>query len=340
MQNTKNAYYKHYIAIDWAKTETAIASLAGSSCDAKLKLIPSDVKLIKNYLKSFRGSKLLTIEETTSSHWLYVELKEYADKILVCDPYRNGLLKEGSKTDKIDARKLCFLLRSGMLKEVYHSLDSSYELRKLLSGYEDLIKASVRLKNQRSALKRSQGDYTKVKNKNIKGSNLSEIETFIISRQNLAIDYIGHLRKEYEDKFQELSSKIGIIKELMKISGIGLKIAVLIYARVIDASRFENKYKYWSYCGLVRHIRQSGGVRYGNKRARSSHDLKRAYKIAAFAAVEGKNDIREYYDVLLNKGYGLCEAKNQISRYIAKVSYAVMKYKTPYRAYQWRKSIN
>jgi hypothetical protein len=31
----------------------------------------------------------------------------------------NALLKEGSKSDKIDARKLAELLRSGMLRAVY-----------------------------------------------------------------------------------------------------------------------------------------------------------------------------------------------------------------------------
>ena len=33
--------------------------------------------------------------------------------MLVCDPRRNALLKEGNKSDKIDARKLADLLRTG-----------------------------------------------------------------------------------------------------------------------------------------------------------------------------------------------------------------------------------
>jgi hypothetical protein len=36
-------------------------------------------------------------------------------RVLVCDPRRNALLKEGNKSDKIDARKLADLLRTGML---------------------------------------------------------------------------------------------------------------------------------------------------------------------------------------------------------------------------------
>jgi len=40
-------------------------------------------------------------------------------RVLVCDPRRNALLKEGNKSDKVDARKLADLLRTGMLRPVY-----------------------------------------------------------------------------------------------------------------------------------------------------------------------------------------------------------------------------
>jgi len=45
---------------------------------------------------------------------------------------------------------------------------------------------------------------------------------------------------------------------------------------------------------------------------------------------------QHYNDHLLKKGYAISEARNQIARYIAKVCYAVMKNKIPYKAYQWR----
>jgi len=101
------------------------------------------------YLKNLKGTICLTFEETTTSQWPYTELKEYVDKIIVCDPYRNKLLSEGPKNDKIDARKLVMLLRAGLLKEVYHIGENFIELRKIVNGYEDTIKAGARPKNQR-----------------------------------------------------------------------------------------------------------------------------------------------------------------------------------------------
>lgn len=335
MQNTKNEIYKHYLALDWSQEIVALASMRDTSTKVEVKTMLPDTRRLKEYLKSYPGRKILTLEETTTSQWLYVELKESVDKIIICNPYRNGLLKEGPKTDKLDALKLCKLLRSGMLKEVYHTTDKLYELRKLVSSYEDFIKASVRFKNQRSALFRSEGKNHK-KEIALPGSSNSSVGSFVNEKQIEIINHIEEIRKAFELKFKQIAKQNKTIRQLMKISGIGLKTAVIIYSIVIDANRFENKYKYWAYCGLVKYQKDSGGRNYGSKLVRHSKLLKRSYKIAALASISGNNDIREYYEHLLQTGSDFAEARNQISRYIAKVSYAVIKNKIEYRAYQWR----
>jgi hypothetical protein len=43
--------------------------------------------------------------------WLHDLLKPHVDRVVVCDPRTNALLKDGSKSDRIDARKLAELLR-------------------------------------------------------------------------------------------------------------------------------------------------------------------------------------------------------------------------------------
>ena len=156
-QINKNEIYNHYIALDWSKDNFALAVMRSNSKEPKVIVCPPDLKLLKEKLKSLTGKKILTIEETTSTHWLYVELKEKVNRILICDPYRNKLLSDGPKNDKIDAKNLCLLLRNGSLKEVFHTSDKSYEIRKLVSCYDDFVKASVRIKNQRSAMFLSEG---------------------------------------------------------------------------------------------------------------------------------------------------------------------------------------
>ena len=53
-------------------------------------------------------------------------------------------------------------------------------------------------------------------------------------------------KKEYVKLFRELAKKNQIIKNLATISGIDIILAVIIFAAVIDAKRFSDKYKYFS----------------------------------------------------------------------------------------------
>jgi hypothetical protein len=226
------------------------------------------------------------------------------------------------------------LLRNGMLKEVYHSDDEAYKIRKLVSSYDDLVKAGVRVKNQRAAIYRAEG----LDHKADKVKKNDWIFGFIESQQQKSILLYKEEKKKYEGLFTRLSREKQIIQDLLEVSGIAVISAVKIYSTVIDASRFRNKYKYWGYCGLVDHQKESGNKNYGRRKPRYSRILKGVYKNAALGALNGKNDIREYYEYMLSKGYTYKDARNQIARYIAKVTYGIMKNGTKYRAYQWKEN--
>jgi ABC-type nitrate/sulfonate/bicarbonate transport system substrate-binding protein len=60
--------------LDWAKDIAAAASMRDSASSPVKKLLPADIRSLKAYLKSLKGSKVLAVEETSTSHWLYVEL--------------------------------------------------------------------------------------------------------------------------------------------------------------------------------------------------------------------------------------------------------------------------
>ena len=96
----------HYIGLDWAQKVMAVARLSKSGRKSEVFEHPSDVKYLKDYLKKLHGKKMLTLEESTAAQWLYVELKDHVDELIVCDPRRNSYLSEGAKNDKKDALKI------------------------------------------------------------------------------------------------------------------------------------------------------------------------------------------------------------------------------------------
>lgn len=328
---TSTDSYDHYIALDWSEVNMAIARMGKRDIEPKVIDVPSDIKELKLYLSNLSGRKILTIEETTTSQWLYVELYEYADKIFICDPYRNRLLSDGPKNDKIDAGKLCKLLKNGMMKEVYHSTNELYELRKLVSYYDDEVRAGVRLLNQKSALYRAENKSWK-KKEEIEGSRVNK---FIVTQLDEKIDSYQEKHKRYEKEFERIVKKNKVLRSLKSIPGLGPISSVTILSIVIDGKRFKSSNHYLVYCGLVKHDKLSGGKSYGKRIPRYSRRLKGVYKSAAVRVASTENPLREYYEYLLNeKKLPEYNAKQALARYIAKISLGIIKSGEKYKPYK------
>ncbi len=109
-----------YIGMDVHKEATVIAVLSGNGKLVMESIIETKASSLLQFIHGLRGELHVTWEEGTWAAWLYDLLQPQATPVLVCDPRRNALLKEGSKSDKIDARKLAELLRTGTLRPVYH----------------------------------------------------------------------------------------------------------------------------------------------------------------------------------------------------------------------------
>jgi transposase len=312
---------QHYIGLDWAQKNMAIARMELGSPKVHTMDVPANVKELQLYLCKLKGKRTLTLEETTTSQWLYTELRDCVDELIVCDPYRNRLLSEGAKTDRIDAVKLVRLLKAGMLKPVYHSGEQFIYLRKLVSGYRDVVEASVRAKNQRSAILRAVG-------KDKQDEELDGVhDRFVLGGIDESIELFDRQRERYRGCFEKLCSKHRVIRNLKSIPGIGVVGAVKIAAMVVDAGRFATDGRYWSYCGLVKLQSISGGVVYGKRGPRCCRSLKAVYMTAAMSVIRNdEGPLKGYYEHLINtKKRAASQARKALARKIASVSLAIMK---------------
>ena len=313
--------YNHYIAIDWSQTVLSIARMTPKADKINLISIETSLYDVKDYLDSFRGSKILTIEENSVSQWLYTELSPHVDKLIICDPYRNHLLKEGPKTDDIDAIKLVKLLRAGFLKEVYHSGNDFIHLRKVSSAHTDLVKAIVRMKNQRSAILRSVG-----LRKNSREDLDHPYDKFVMCSLEEQLVTLEGERVNFSLLFRQLQKKHPMISRLTKIPGIGDILAVKIVSRVVEPRRFKSKGQFLSYCGLVKHELSSGGKLLGKKNTRYCREMKYAFKTATMAALSSENEFHDYYMHLKEeKRYPDHVARHATCRRIAIIVWGVLK---------------
>jgi transposase len=99
------------------------ATLSVAVMDARGKLecvLETKAATIMEFIQGLKGTLAVTFEEGTAAAWLHDLLKPHVSRLVVCDPLKNALLKDGNKNDRVDARKLAELLRTNQVKPVYH----------------------------------------------------------------------------------------------------------------------------------------------------------------------------------------------------------------------------
>ena len=143
-----------YIGMDVHKEAIVIAVLNGSGKLVMETIVETKASSLLEFLHGLRGELHVTWEEGTWAAWLYDLLQPQVEQVLVCDPRRNALLKEGNKSDKVDAHKLAELLRTGMLRAVYHGENGLRTLRELGRCYQTISNDLTRVMNRVKALYR------------------------------------------------------------------------------------------------------------------------------------------------------------------------------------------
>src|SRR5499427_6159314 len=144
-----------YIGLDVHQATISVAVLDSTGKLVMESILETKAATVLQFLAGLRGTLLVTFEEGTWAVWLYDVLKPHVSRLVVCNPRKNALLKDGNKSDRIDARKLAELLRGNQLKPVYHGETGVRMLRELARSYLTIVKDLTRFMNRLKALYRS-----------------------------------------------------------------------------------------------------------------------------------------------------------------------------------------
>src|SRR6266704_5566115 len=291
-----------YIGMDVHKESISIAVMNSGGKIVMECVIETKAATILEFIQGVHGSLWVTFEEGTSAAWLYDLLKPHVTQVVVCNPRRNALLKEGNKSDQIDARKLAELLRAGLLRSVYHGETGIRALKELSRSYLTISKDLNRVMNRLKALYRSWGipcAGTEVYAPRHRSEWLSKITESGVRRRAehsyQQLDVLRLLRQEVRRDLLIEAKKHKAWKLLRQIPGIGPIRAAVLIALIQTPHRFRTKRQLWTYSGLglethdsaqyhavegqLQRSRKPATVRGLNKD--HNHDLKDIFKGAA-----------------------------------------------------------
>ena len=86
-----------YIGMDVHKEATVIAVQSGGGKLVMESIVETKSSSILQFIHGLRGELHVTWEEGTWAAWLYDLLKPHVQQVLVCDPWRNALLRKRTR---------------------------------------------------------------------------------------------------------------------------------------------------------------------------------------------------------------------------------------------------
>ena len=323
-----------YIGMDaHSKTSVFVAVNSRGKELASIRTNTSESGIL-SFLRSLSGRKSLAVEESHITNWVFRTVKNEVDQFVAFDASQIQKRK-GPKDDFIDARNIAHQLRGNFLTSVFHEDSDLSDLRTIVSAYRDVVRDGTRLKNRYKAIFRSNAidttGSTIYSDKDRVDELTKETDRFVTTTMYDQLAQYEDLKSRYDDALKSAASRLPVIKLLSTIPGISTVRASIIASVVCSPQRFRSKHEFWSYSMLVKHHQVSDGVKYGSIKVAARSDLKEVFVGAAETAIQGKSELRKYYDTQIEQGKDHRAAKRNVARKIAAISLAVMRNETPWK---------
>ena len=337
---------KKYIGMDVHQASISVAVRDAAGKLVTESVIETKATTILEFVRGMRGSLWITFEEGTSAAWLYDLLKPHVTKVIVCNPRRNALLNAGSKSDRVDARKLSDLLRAGMLAPVYHGENGVRTLRELGRSYLTVNQDLTRVMNRLKALYRSRaipcagGKVYSPRHRHAWLEKLSESGVRRRAEQLYQqLDALRKIRLQVRAELLAESQKHPAHQLLRQIPRLGPVRVALLIGLIQTPHRFRTKRQLWAYCGLALQTRASGEYRFNGGELQAAkkspalrglnvnhnHDLKNLFKGAAMQVSTSPGRLGDFYRNLLAKGMRPSMVRLTLARKMAAIVLTVWK---------------
>ena len=309
--------------------------------------IPTTAEALRQRLRPYlRGGLRVALEAGNQSAWLHDLLVELGAEVTVVNPTKLKLIAESRrKTDKIDAKILCELLRlDGLPEPVHMPGPETRSLRGLLVGRRQLVAARTKLCNVVRGMLRQEGLRLAAR----------ELNTFISWQRLLGRSFSqAHLLpvlQAYHGSFVALTRSIQQLDrqlaqrersdqraaQLQTMPKVGRIASLTFLAAVDQVERFETSRKLVSYSGLCPTVRSSGErTEYGSISREGRSELRAVWvQIAHLVAADRSRStarLRRWYSKVASHR-GKKTAIVALARKLLAIAYRLLRDGTVYRS--------
>jgi transposase len=298
-------------------------------------------------LRRFRGDGLsVAIEAGNQTAWVYETLMALGVKVTVVNPNKVKMIAESRrKTDKVDARILCELLRIDALPHPVHMPGrETRALRGLLVARRQLVATRTKLCNVVRGMLRQEGvrlptaalssfvGWERV----FVNSFSCEHVTAVVRAYYQSFKALTQSIHELERKLAERDRKSRESRRLQTMPRVGRIASLTFLAAVDDVYRFPSSRKLVGYSGLAPTVRQSSErTEYGSISREGRRELRAVWvQIAHLVAIDRHRDtqpLRSWFNRVA-KRRGKKTAVVALARRLLVIAYHLLREETDYDA--------
>jgi len=335
-----------FAALDVSQDLTAICVVDGAGAvlaEAKVQTCP---EAITEWLSRHAGDvERVGMETGPLAVWLWNALTERGLPVVCLDArHANGVLKMmPNKTDRLDARGLAQIVRTGWFRAVQIKSHNAYVNRALLTARDTLVGMRVRLENEVRGLLKTFGVMF---GKRVGGFKRRAEE--IIAR-DLAVspelvpvfEALMRARRDVLARIADLDRRIRVIARshqtvrlLMTTPGVGPITAMAVVAAFDDAGRFRRSSSAGAYLGLTPRRYESGEISRNGRVSKRGDAFTRKCLFEAANAIYcrklGGSRLRDWAKAIAERT-GPRKAKVALARKLAVTLHAMWRTGTPFQ---------
>lgn len=309
--------------------------------------IPHERGALQRFLVGCEPGSPVAVETIGSWYWIIDEVEGAGHQPQLVHAHKAKLmLGLVNKTDRLDARGLNRLQRTGTLPTVWIPPQELRDWRELPRTRMVLVRQRTQLKNRihatlaKYALAPTEGSDLFGKQGRAwlqqQFATLPPQTAFATARLVEQIDVLDRQIECFEQQMGELFEITDEIEWLMTLPGVGFILAVVIFTEIGDVTRFGRPEQLAAYAGTTPRVHESGGKRrYGSLRSDVNRYLKWAFVEAAnvicrHRARHPQRHVSRLYDrIHTRKGHQ--KAIGAVARHLAEATYWVLTKRESYR---------
>jgi transposase len=284
--------------------EVAIAEEEGVRSAGR---IATRVASLELFAQSLLASDVVALEATSGSDRIVSVLQREGVRVVVANTRKLKAISEAkAKTDRLDARTLARLLRSGLLDQVWTPDERTRTLRRLTNQRERLVRARTRAKNEAHAvLARNLCERPPLTDAFGTGGRrwLAELELPLDERLTLdgclrQIDFHDQEVAAFDSEIAKRALEWPEVLRLMSVPGVNVQTAATFMAAVGEIRRFSTSRKLVSYLGLDPRVHQSGSgpARHGRISKAGASEARHMLGEAAWKVTLTPGPLRAFFE--------------------------------------------